>query len=138
LRSLARLWSLLQLLDAAEADVVLLLRPDLLYLDSLDPARHLAPVLAGKADLVVPSWQSWGGLNDRFAFCSVRAAKIYATRIQLVSEACREMRGMHAETFLAFIAECYGLRVALTDLRAVRVRANGQVAANDLAMTATA
>ena len=72
LRSLECVWSLLELLGAKEDDLVLLLRPDLLYLDMLEPLRHLAPLLDKSADLVVPSWQSWGGLNDRFAFCSGR------------------------------------------------------------------
>ena len=134
LRSLERVWSLLELLGAKEDDLVLLLRPDLLYLDMLEPVRHLAPILDKSADLVVPGWQSWGGLNDRFAFCSGRAAKLYATRIRLFSEACLAMRGMHAESFLRYEAQRYRLRVATTDLRAVRVRANGRIAGNDLSM----
>lgn len=68
LRSLDRLWSLLRLLGVNENDLVLLLRPDLLYLDPLDPAVHLGPLLDGRAELIVPVWQGWGGLNDRFAF----------------------------------------------------------------------
>lgn len=134
LHSLQRLWELLRQFDPAEGDVVLLLRPDLLYVDRLDPYRDLGTLRAGQADLIVPSWQSWGGLNDRFAFCSPRAARIYATRNRLFVDACQEMGGMHAEAFLAFVATCHDLRVGLTDLRALRVRANGQVAANDLAM----
>ncbi len=134
LRSLARLWSVLELLGAGDDDLVLLLRPDLLYLDVLDPVRHLAPLLDGRADLIVPGWQNWGGLNDRFAFCNGRAAKLYATRMRLFGEACLAMRGMHAESFLRFLVQRCGLRVALTDLRAVRVRANGQIAGNDMSM----
>jgi hypothetical protein len=138
LRSLQRLWSLLQLAGIGEDDLVLLLRPDLLYLDRFDPAEQLAPLLQGRADLIVPSWQSWGGLNDRFAFCTARAARIYATRFRLYIDSCREMGGMHAETFLHFVASCHRLRVGLSDLRAVRVRADGRVAGNDAAMLAGA
>ena len=134
LRSLERLWSLLQMLGVTDSDLVVLLRPDLLYLDCLDPVSDFAPLLEGRADLIVPGWQSWGGLNDRFAFCTGRAARIYATRIRLFSEACRTSGGMHAETFLRVVAICHGLRVESTDLRAIRVRANGQIAANDATM----
>ena len=134
LRSLERVWSLLRLGGVGEDDLVLLLRPDLLYLDRLDPDRQLAPLRNGRADLIVPRWQSWGGLNDRFAFCTARGARIYATRFRLFADSCREMGGMHAETFLHFVASCHRLRVGLTDLRAVRVRADGGVAANDAAM----
>lgn len=61
LRSLDRLWSLLAAFRPVPDDVVLLLRPDLLYLDRLDVARDLGVLGAGHADLVVPGWQSWGG-----------------------------------------------------------------------------
>jgi hypothetical protein len=134
LHSLRRLWSLLQLLGVEESDVVLLLRADLLYLDVLDPAFDLAPLLDGSADMIVPSWQSWGGLNDRFAFCSGRGARAYATRIDLFSDACMSLGCMHAERFLRFVVRRHDLRVGLTDLRAVRLRANGRIAANDSGM----
>jgi hypothetical protein len=125
---------LLQVLGVEESDVVLLLRPDLLYLDVLDPTFDLAPLLNGSADVIVPSWQSWGGLNDRFAFCSGRAARAYATRIDLFSEACISLGCMHAERFLSFVVRRHDLRVGLTSLRAVRLRANGRIAANDAGM----
>ena len=138
LRSLDRLWSLLQLFQPAQDDIVLLLRPDLLYLDRLDPARDLAPLTGGQSDIVVPAWQSWGGLNDRFALCTARTAQIYVTRFRLAADACAEMRGLHAEGFLQFVIACHGLRVSLTDLRGVRLRADGRVAGNDRAMLAAA
>lgn len=125
---------MLELIGATENDFVLLLRPDLLYLDMLDLATHLEPLINGSADLILPGWQNWGGLNDRFAFCTGRAAKIYATRIRLFADACRAMGGMHAESFLRFVAQRHGLRIASTDLRAVRVRADGRIARNDFSM----
>jgi hypothetical protein len=134
LHSLERLWTMLELIGVAEKDLVLLLRPDLLYLDTLNPTIDLAPLIGGSADLIVPSWQSWGGLNDRFAFCNGRAARIYATRIRLFADACLAMGGMHAESFLRFTAHRHGLRIALTDLRAIRVRADGRIAGNDISM----
>jgi hypothetical protein len=134
LHSLERLWSVLELLGVDERDLVLLLRPDLLYLDRLDPVADLQPLLTGSAELIVPAWQSWGGLNDRFAFCTGRAARIYATRISLFADACLKMGTMHGESFLRFVAERHGLKVGKTDLRAVRVRANSRIAANDMSM----
>jgi len=135
LRSLARLWSLLELQGVADNDLVLLLRPDLLYLDVLNPDKQLQVLVDNSADLIVPGWQSWGGLNDRFAFCTGRAAKVYATRIRSFQVACQTMRGMHPETFLKLVIEGHGLRVAHTSFRGVRLRANGQIAANDVPMT---
>jgi len=138
LHSLDRLWSLLHLFAPAPDDIVLLLRPDLLYLERLDPARDLALLTGGQGNLIVPGWQSWGGLNDRFAFCTARSARIYATRIRLLTEACADMRGLHAEQFLRFVVSIHGLRVGLTGMRAARVRADGRIPPNDQAMAAEA
>ena len=132
--SLRRLWSLLELLGVGDDDVVLLLRPDLFYLDALAPASQLKRLIDGCVDLIVPSWQSWGGLNDRFAFCTGRAARAYASRIELFADGCVSLGTMHGERFLNFLVRERHLRVELTDLRAVRVRANGLIAANDLGL----
>jgi hypothetical protein len=134
LHSLRRLWSLLELLGIDDDDLVLLLRPDLLYLDALDPASQLQPLIDGLVDLIVPAWQSWGGLNDRFAFCTGRAARVYANRIEWFAEGCVSLGTMHGESFLGFLARYQHLHVGLTNLRAVRMRANGQIPANDLGM----
>jgi hypothetical protein len=134
LRSLDRLWSLLAAFRPVPEDVVLLLRPDLLYLDRLDVEQDLGALRRGHADLVVPGWQSWGGLNDRFAFANPHAARIYATRYRLIEDGCIACGTLHAESFLAFTTALHGLRVARTALRAVRLRANGDIAGNDLRM----
>jgi hypothetical protein len=136
LHSLRRLWTMLQLLGVGEHDLILLLRPDLFYVDALDPLTDLRPILDRAADLVVPAWQPWGGLNDRFAFCTARGAEIYATRFRSLIDGCLTMGGIHAEMFLRLVARQHGLRVDRTGLRAVRVRADGRIAANDAAMLA--
>lgn len=134
LRSLWQLWSMLPLLGLGEEDVILFLRPDLVYIDALDPLVDLAPVLDGRADMIVPSWQCWGGFNDRFAFCNRRGAEAYATRIRHFAEGCAAMNGMHSESYLRYVASRAQLRVGHTDLRAARLRANGSIAHNDLAL----
>jgi hypothetical protein len=131
LRSLERLWGLLRLIEPAPDDLVLLLRPDLFYLDKLDPVADLAALRDGRADCLVPDWQPWGGLNDRFAFCNRKAAEVYATRIRHFIDGCVALGGMHSEQFLQWVIRDHGLVVAPTGLRAVRVRANGQIAGND-------
>jgi hypothetical protein len=137
LRSLRRLWSMLMLLPLEADDLILLLRPDLFYLDALSPLEDLHPLIAGRVDLIVPRWQHWGGLNDRFAFCNRRGAEVYARRLDDLIDACLAMGGMHSELFLQLVARHHGLRVGFTDLRAVRVRANGQIAGNDSAVLAS-
>lgn len=134
LRSLDRLWGLLCRFQPQPDDVVLLLRPDLVYLDALNPVRDLGVLITGQADLIVPGWQSWGGLNDRFAFMTSYAARLYATRFQMIKDGCAAGGTLHAETFLAFTIAAHGLRVAHTHLRGLRLRTNGDFARNDLIM----
>ena len=55
-------------------------------------------------------------------------------QIRLFVDGCLAMQGMHAERFLRFVVQREGLRIASTDLRAVRVRANGRIAGNDMSM----
>src|SRR5690606_38518187 len=70
-------------------DLVLYCRPDLRYLDSLEP--WLRQSLGALAPSVwVPSWQHWGGFNDRFAICTHgSAAATYGSRIDVALEYVR-------------------------------------------------
>jgi hypothetical protein len=132
LRSLSRLWEMLAP-DMAQDDWVAFLRPDLLYIDTLDLPKIVANLSQNEADLAVPGWQSWGGLNDRFAIANARAAQVYATRISRMAASAQAIGAVHAESLLGFAAGEARLRIARLRERAVRIRANGQAAANDLA-----
>jgi hypothetical protein len=127
LRSLACLWDMLAG-TLGEADWVAFLRPDLLYLDPLDLAGLVTRMAREGADLAVPAWQAWGGLNDRFAVANARAADIYATRIRRMAAAAAAVGALHAETLLGYTASVERLRVMRVPTRAVRIRANGQPA----------
>jgi hypothetical protein len=131
-------------------DAVLLLRPDLRYLDPL-PVRQLLAQLgrAGgraplqrmvghmhrrfrpPADMVVPAWHKWGGLNDRFAICTPDAAMAYMNRIDSVAAYCAQAGHFQSEHLLAFAMAQAGLRTADTWVRAERVRTGGRVEAKD-------
>ena len=39
------------------------------------------PSVVGTFDVILPSWQSWHGYNDRFAVTGPDAAKVYATKV---------------------------------------------------------
>jgi len=131
LRSLHELWNLIEP-QITEQDWVVFLRPDLLYLDRLDLPNIVAGLSRQNADLAVPAWQPWGGLNDRFAIANARAAQIYATRITRVEAATKKIGALHAETLLAFTVGAQRLRVGRLQQRALRIRANGKPAQNDV------
>ena len=85
LHSLRRLGQVLDALNPDSFDVFCFLRADLLY-DPMPVAEIFDLLLGGSVDLVTPGWHEWAGLNDRFAFCSRRAAPIYLNRIDWVRE----------------------------------------------------
>lgn len=134
LRSLERLWSLVTSLKPSSDALVLFLRADLLVIDRLNLERDVVPLASGLVDLIVPGWQGWGGLNDRLAFCSMAAAKHYVGRGACIPEACAHIGALHAETLLSFAVSVAGLKTGFTAMRALRMRANGEIAPMDLAM----
>jgi hypothetical protein len=131
LRSLNCLWNMMRE-AVTEQDWVVFLRPDLLYLDRIDVPQIIASMEKEGTDLAVPAWQGWGGLNDRFAVATARGARVYATRVGWLEAAAAAANGVHAETLLDFAAAVEQLRVGGLPARAVRIRANGHAAENDL------
>jgi len=123
LYSLNQMWNLVRVLPERH-DLYIFLRPDMEYLDTLDVDLVISQIHEG-ADLITASWGQWGGLNDRFAFCSPRGADIYARRISLVKRFCEENGHLNAEELLKSVAEWNQLALDYTSLRAFRVRANG-------------
>ena len=132
LRSLRQVWSLAES-ALRPGDWVLFLRPDLLYLDRIDIPVLTRMLERTGTDLAVPSWQSWGGLNDRFALCRVEAAASYAKRADHLGTMVSRFGAVHPESLLAYAVEASGLRATTMDARAVRIRAGGQPAPQDLA-----
>ena len=125
LYSLQRLWGLCDLMGCRDSDIFLFVRPDLEYLDPIDVATLRHQILVEGVDLITPEWGTFGGLNDRFAFCSRRGAALYASRLPQVDSFCRTYGWLQAESLLKVEAEREGLSLATTPLRALRVRANG-------------
>ena len=124
LHSLRRVGQLLDRCDPRSFRLFVLLRPDLEYIDPAPVAEILRLIEAG-ADLITPNWHLWGGLNDRFAFCSLKGARAYLGRWQWVTPFCREKPSIRSETLLRFVAERERLNLDQVAMRARRVRANG-------------
>jgi hypothetical protein len=111
--------------EGNEVDAVLFARPDVEYLDRLNPANSLPSLLDGRFDLLTPTWQRWGGLNDRVCMCNLRAAKVYADRISIISEVIANKKPMNAESILLHTVQRNLLKNGDLSLRGVRVRATG-------------
>ena len=97
----------------------------------------------GSTDVVVPSWGSWSGINDRFAIAGPDAAKVYASKIEGWKEAVLARRSnpealpsfRNSETLLK--NWLLGNRLNVTELEddrawnLLRVRADGRIEPKD-------
>lgn len=121
------LYAVTELVEGFDPDVVLFVRPDLFYHDAL-PAFVLNACVSQGGAVYIPHWQWWNGLNDRFAVCGRDAYGAYGRRAQLMSSFCiRQRRGLHAERLLRFSMAQAGVSLRTLDMRASRVRLNGQL-----------
>ena len=114
-------------------DWVLFLRPDLLYLDRIDTLPLIRTLERESCSLAVPGWQSWGGLNDRFALCRADVAGVYSGRACHLAAMVSRFGAVHPESLLAYSLEVSGLRPGTLDARAIRIRADGRPALQDVA-----
>lgn len=105
------------------------LRPDLLYHSkiSVDSIKKV-----GENILVTPEWQRWGGLNDRFAWGNRDVMLKYGKRMDDVLEYCTSKnKPICSEYFLLYISEKYNFKNVFSEMKASRIRANGEVCEND-------
>lgn len=122
-------WNSLKLQTQESFDYYLFLRPDLSYLDKLN-IRDLAWRMPNENSILLPTWHSWWGLNDRFALARPAAAERYALKLNGVREFC-SFWPLHAESLTAWALSQGGCSVGELPIRAKRVRANSIVLDED-------
>ena len=116
---------------AADADVVVFARPDLLYHQPVQ-RFHIDHVLEHPDSVLLPDWEAWGGFNDRFAIAGTGAWRAYGGRILLADRFCADTgQAMHAETFLRYALDFAGVAVRTIQLRASRIRVDGRIQPED-------
>lgn len=109
-------------------DVIAFIRPDLFYVDTWDVDRITADLEAsGPQGVITPSWQQWGGLNDRIAVCSATSAAIFQRRFECILDfVAQSNEALHSESMLLWFCIQNGLRYDhFMRERGIRVRANG-------------
>lgn len=125
----SQLYSLLQvsrLVESTNPDVVLFIRPDLLYHDPI-PARLIEIAQENPKACIIPDWQWWGGYNDRFSICGRDAYWSYGTRIRQVINFCTQHQSpLHSESLVRYALKADGLKLYTTGLQASRVRVSGE------------
>jgi hypothetical protein len=112
-------------------DLFLYLRPDIVYHDPLPLGSILkAHARFGPDLMMVPYWESWKGLNDRFACLGRNSALRYGGRIREVGAfVAQSPVGLHPESFVAYVARSvpgFEEQPSLM-MRGSRLRANGRL-----------
>jgi hypothetical protein len=144
-RSIRSLLSQLRSIDsvakrvqADRADAVLYLRPDLLY-HEFPSFDDIARVSVQPGLCILPDWQWWGGVNDRFALCGARSHLAWGRRIEQVDSFLkyRSRVGLQAEELLRFALRRAGCRIRTFHLTASRVREMSRVQSESFDAAAT-
>ena len=118
-------------------DAVLFLRPDLLYHDPPDAAL-IQRVIAQPRLCLLPSWQWWGGMNDRFAICGRSAYRHYGLRVDTVDAFLARHPGhLHAESLVRSALLNASVKVRLIENKASRVRETSRLHAENFDVRAT-
>jgi uncharacterized coiled-coil protein SlyX len=100
------------------------LRPDLDIIDDIDLDFLLS--LATGSSVIVPGWQFFGGVNDRFAIAAPgKPSAVYANRLGKVFQYLSLTgRSFHSENYLFDVLSLQNLRILpVVQTRFVRVRA---------------
>ena len=109
-------------------------RPDLDIIDNIDIHFYLNLLNASDDIIIVPTWHSWGGINDRLAICSGgKSSSTYANRFDAVHMYLElSQRPLHPETFLYDIMRLKHIHILpIIDSKLVRVRSCGDPYFND-------
>lgn len=103
-------------------DWVIYSRPDLEFYSPID-------IFNKKSEdniIYIPTFASFGGYNDRFAYGSLSTMRIYGNRILSVDSYVNTGKRLHSETFLKFHLTTYKISRKETSIFFRRVRANGR------------
>lgn len=107
---------------------IMAIRPDTAMVKDTDIAEHMPQIQRGGRVLWVPDFQHWRGYNDRAAYGTVEAMRLYLRRgLQF-----RDSKyGGNGETFIKQYAERMDITVNMSKMRVLRVRSDGNIAYPD-------
>lgn len=116
-----------ELVKAGSPDVVLFVRPDLVFHDPI-PA-HVYLIAQEYSDSVfIPNWQWGSGVNDTFAVCGKGAFESYGTRLDEVFNYCQDKKEpLHSEHLLKYVLLKNKIDIFHLKVKASRVRIGGVI-----------
>lgn len=112
-----------------DADVIMLIRPDVLW---VRPYYPLLALLAGKFVSFFPRWGRFGGINDRFAIMPQQHAEAYFLQGSRWQAYAERDGGLHAERYLSWLFS-HLPHLNVLNPQFVRVRLGGRIVLRDFA-----
>lgn len=108
-------------------DFYIFIRPDLLIHEFI-PMSLFFKQHAFQRSVLVPCWQWYRGVNDRFAVVSKSAADTYGLRYSKIVDYCKYLnRPLHSETFLLYQLVHNDICIKTCTSKMSRVRVNGAI-----------
>lgn len=130
LNSLKNVWKLAET-SKSTYDSYLFIRPDLKYTTKLD-INQVKEASTQINSIYIPTWHNWDGVNDRMALGCYNTIKIYANRLDNISDYLETTKNpLHAEKFLKFLLNKYNIEIKELNLIGKRVRSNGKIPSID-------
>lgn len=125
---LNQLYSLLQVKSAIldlKPDYVFFCRPDLIYHSSITQ-DFFSIINMPNNSAVIPYWQRFGGLNDRFAICDYTSSITYSSRFNFIYDFLLNIKTpLNGERLLHYVFLKDKVNCKPSKLIASRCRANG-------------
>ena len=106
-------------------DIVLYTRSDIWFFNQL-AISEVQSVLKSPKAIFVPSFDSWNGVNDRFAFGHPSAMQAYGSRLLLAREYLKHLP-LQSEVFAKHALDNMLLIIRPSTIRFTRVRASGEI-----------
>jgi len=108
-------------------DLYIYLRPDLLYINTLNLKRIIDTLLFTDY-LGTPRWHKWGGINDRIYMGNKNIINKFGNRLDFVEDYInKKKKYYHPEKFMKYILSENNIKSIPIDLKGKRVRANGYI-----------
>ena len=127
IHQLNSLYEVTQMLKDYEPDVVLFIRPDLIYHDSFRN-NCVRFSLKYPNSSFIPAWQWFRGLNDRFSICGKQSYEAYGERILNIKDYLSSVDNpLHSEDLLKFSLNKNNTLIMPLCIKASRVRIGGLI-----------
>lgn len=131
LNSQKRVFELVNKDTENEFDIVILLRPDVHYIDVISQEIMDKCAKLHSNEILIPNFHHFKGLNDRMAIGGLNVISLYANRLDKALDYSKE-KWLHSESFLKDVLVGEKIKWKWIDYKFKRVRCDGRIVDKDV------